>query len=239
MDDESRAGLAHLHDVAALGCLLNAISHDLNNQLTNLMLGADQAQYGGGPAAIDLMVQQAQRIAEITRTVQQLGQRNMDRGRGVIDLGGLCREFAADHELRTGVRIDVSLGEGAPRVDVSAPNLSLALSLLCRAVELDSGAPGSLSVALERVPRSSWSGSTETIPMAAIRLGRSGGMGEASKRLKAVVDDFFGHERDPAEVALMAAWEILRKLRGRLTIHGEVGSPVQGIVLMLPVVDPA
>ena len=239
MDEDSRAGLAHLHDVAALGCLLNAISHDLNNQLTNLMLGADQAQYGGGPAAIDLMVQQAQRIADITRTVQQLGQRNMDHGRAQFDLARLCGDFAAEHEGRTGVSVSVSLGDREASVDASPCNLQLALSLLCRACGLDEGAPLALSVGVEQVPRSSWSGSTETIAMAAIRLGRADGMGEGSTRLKAVVDDFFDRERDPAEVALMAAWEILRKLRGRLTLHGETGSSAQGIVLMLPIVVPA
>jgi signal transduction histidine kinase len=77
----------NIESVAALGYLLNAIAHDLNNQLTNLLLGADQLQYGGGADAVEMMVQQANRLAEITRSVQRLGQSNFGPGAGPSDLG--------------------------------------------------------------------------------------------------------------------------------------------------------
>ena len=51
---------------------------------------------------------------------------------------------------------------------------------------------------------------------------------------KEVVDDFFCRERSAEEVRLMAAWEVVRKLRGRLQMYG--GAPGEGLefVLFLP-----
>lgn len=231
-----RDALQHLHDVAALGCLLNAIAHDLNNQLTNLLLGADQAQYGGGKAAIDLMVNQAQRIADITRAVQTLGQRNMDRGREAVTLREVCHRWAGWMALG-GEAPTMDLSEERLESDASGDNLLLALTLLSRAGGLAAHGGVALSLRKEQVPRSSWSGSTETIPMAVLRLSAGDISSLPDNRLKGVVEEFFFKEHPPEDVGLMAAWEIVRKVRGRMTVRGGSGSPGQEIVLMLPVVD--
>ena len=231
--------MQHLHDVAALGCLLNAIAHDLNNQLTNLLLGADQAQYGGGAAAIELMVNQTQRIADITRSVQTLGQQNMDRGRVVTSLAPVCRRWAAWVALGAEVGPELTLEEESLSADISADNLLLALTLLTRSAGLIRRGAVRLSLGRQEVPRSSWSGSTETISMAVLRLQSGDVSALPAERLKSIVEEFFFRKHSPEDVGVMAAWEIIRKVRGRLTVQGEASSPGQEIVVLLPLVDPA
>ncbi len=231
VDDEA---LQHLHDVAALGCLLNAIAHDLNNQLTNLLLGADQAQYGGGAAAIELMVNQAQRITDICRSVQALGQQNMDRGRTVTPLAPVCRRWERSMQLGSDAQPDLVVEEEGLDSDISGDNLLLALTLLTRSAGLAGRGRVELTLTREEVPRSTWSGSTETIPMAVLRL-RSGDQGALPEnRLKEIVDEFFFREHAHEDVGVMAAWEIVRKVRGRLAIHGDSAAAGQAVVMMLP-----
>lgn len=227
---ESWGELAYLRETAALGCLLNAVAHDLNNQLTNLMLGADQAQYTGSKDAIELMVKQAQRITEITRAVQALGQRNMAEGSGRVELSDVIGKLASWER-------NVTIGAIADQAAVMGKldNLVLALSLLAQ-VGVDHG-PLHVSVGIDEVPRSSWSGNSETVPMAVVRMVRGTPPDEPNPKVAAMIDDFFGAPRDGEEVGVMAAWEILRKLRGRpsarLVIHG----PSDGgaaILLTLP-----
>jgi len=235
--------LAHVEGVAALGYLLNAIAHDLNNQLTNLMLGADQAQYSGSKDAIDLMVQQAQNIASITRAVQRMGQRNMSTGSGRQDLGDVCRDFVAWYRATAGGQAGAELevvGE-APLVFGKSRNLVMAFNLLSRAGDPALlGMPLKVQVAVEAVPRSSWAGSDETVDMGVIRLRRGDPPREKSSVYRSLVDDFFGGERTETEVGIMAAWEVLRKVRGRPSARMEVyesGALGHEIVVMLPLAD--
>ncbi len=222
--------LDHLREVAALGCLLNAVSHDLNNQLTNLMLGADQAQYTGSKDAIDLMVRQAQRIAEITKAVQALGQRNMSEGAGRVELGSVLDELAGDGVVELGTVAVAS-------VHARPANVALALSLLAN---FGGGGAMRASVSVDEVPRSSWAGSDETVPMAVIRLTRGTPPEDLNASVGAMIDDFFGGPRTSEEVGVMAAWEILRKVRGRpsarLAVHGPEGGGT-AIVVTLPLAD--
>ena len=229
--------MQHLHDVAALGCLLNAIGHDLNNQLTNLLLGADQAQYGGGKAAIDLMVNQAERITEITRSVQALGQANMDRGRETTRLADVCRRWAAWMQLGTDAEPEIMLHVEDLLSDISADNLLLALTLITRSGGLATRGRVRLELTQQEVPRSSWSGSTETLPMGVLRLTSGDQENLPENRLKGVVEEFFFREHPSEDVGVMAAWEIVRKVRGRLTVQGDTASRGQAVVLMLPLVD--
>lgn len=209
----------HLEEVVALGYLLNAIAHDLNNQLTNLLLGADQAQFTGDKEAIDLVVQQATKLTEITRAVQALGQGNMERGKVVVDLRDIARE-AADWQAAAGRPPVTVQGEHTP-VRAAPRHLTMALSLLLRWTDSRvPGAPVTITTRVEQVPRSAWSGSKETIPMAVLELVAGDGGDEPTPEFKALVDDFFGGSRSPEEVGVMAAWEVLRKVRGRMTVSG-------------------
>lgn len=231
--------------MAALGFLLNAIAHDLNNQLTNLMLGADQAQYAGSKDAIDLMVQQAQNLASITRAVQRLGQRNMSEGVERTDLAVVCRRFEAWYRASAGpgARIEVHVGEDetGPLVWAKARNLVLALSLLGRTGPPEALAlPLSVHLGTEALPRSTWAGTGESVDMAVIHLRRGDPPRERTPSYRSVVDDFFSKERDDIEVGVMAAWEILRKVRGRPSARmdffagGESGHEVS---VALPLAD--
>ena len=70
--------------------------------------------------------------------------------------------------------------------------------------------------------------------MAVVRLRRGDPPDELNPEFKEVVDDFFCRPRSAEEVRLMAAWEVVRKLRGRLQMYG--GGPGEGLefVLLLP-----
>ncbi|MCP4868425.1 MAG: hypothetical protein GY898_06880 [Proteobacteria bacterium] len=232
-EGNSKGELAYLRETAALGCLLNAVAHDLNNQLTNLMLRADQAQYTGSKDAIDLMVKQAQRITEITRAVQALGQRNMAEGSGRVPLADVVAGLSS---WEKGVTVG-DLAEGAA-VMGKLDNLVLALSLLAQ-VGREHGSMD-VSIGIDEVPRSSWSGNSETVPMAVVRMVRGTPPDEPNPKVAAMIDDFFGSARDADEVGVMAAWEILRKLRGRpsarLVIHGPSGGG-SAVILTLPLAD--
>jgi len=235
-DDTTNKGeLGFLRDAAALGCLFNAVAHDLNNQLTNLMLGADQAQYTGSKDAIDLMVKQAQRITEITRAVQALGQGNMSEGSGRVELSAVAAGLG---RWEPDLEVD-AMAEGAS-VTGKLDTLVLAFSLLARVGAESSPGAVRLSATIAEVPRSSWSGNNETVPMAVIRIERGAAPEEANPSIAAMIDDFFGAPRTEEEVGVMAAWEILRKLRGRpsarMSVHGP--SPEgAAVVLTLPLAD--
>ena len=235
--------LAHVESVAALGYLLNAIAHDLNNQLTNLMLGADQAQYSGSKDAIDLMVQQAQNIASITRAVQRMGQRNMSEGSGPVDLGGVCGDFVAWYRATGGEEalVELQVHGAGPSVFAKSRNLVLAFNMLSQTGDPEVlKLPLTVELSTEAVPRSTWAGSDETVDMAVLRLRRGAPPAEKTPAYRALVDDFFGGDRSEVEVGLMAAWEILRKVRGRPSARMEVfdsGPSGHEVVIMLPLAD--
>ncbi len=226
--------LRHVEDVAALGYLLNAIAHDLNNLLTNLMLGADQVQYGGGQEAIDLLLDQVQRISGITRAVQRLGQKNMTLDDGVHDLGAVFAAFRAWHGAsRPGESAGIECEDGV-LVKGSSRHFVHALSLIALATaDWTSGDLG-LRGATEQRPRSAWAGSTETVPMAVIEVRRGAVGSEDSRDFKGIVDGFFETERSAAEIALMAAWEVVRKARGRMKVRGGKESPGVAVTIELP-----
>jgi len=227
------ADLDHMEDVASLGYLLNAIAHDLNNQLTNLLLGADQAQYTGSKEAIDLIVDQAQALAGITRAVQGLGQRNMDRGRQTSELGPLLQQAAAWQEQGGRGAVGLTVPDEAVISPVVGRHMALGLSMGFRWVyALHPTGPLSASLSVEEVPRSAWSGNSETVPMAVVRLRSGDPSADTLPQFKALVDDFFGAERAPEEVGLMACWEILRKVRGRMEANG--GATGVQLVFKLP-----
>jgi signal transduction histidine kinase len=231
----------HLEEVAALGLLLNAIAHDLNNQLTNLLLGADQFQYSGGKQAVDLMVGQAQRIAGIMRAVQRLGQRNMSASVERCDLGPLLRRFADEWQETAEEAVELSLPDGAaPQCNLHAGNILLALSLCLRPQDPALAAsPPTVQLSVDRVPRTAWSSPGDTVSMAVLRIRRGSPPAERNPAFKEIVDHFFDHERSPEDVGLMAAWEVVRKVRGRMELLGGKGLPGQEIVLMFPLADAA
>jgi len=229
--------LRDVQEVAALGYLLNAIAHDLNNLLTNLMLGADQIQYGGGPEAVEVLLEQVQRISGITRSVQRLGQRNMTDGETICPLDEVLGAFVRWHtSVSPGDEPSLRVPPGIA-VRVAPRHFVQAMSLLALGTQSDAGIPLEVTGAVEERPRSAWVGSTETITMAVVRLRRGVPAQTEGKDFKQLVDGFFEKERGPAEVATMAAWEVVRKVRGRMKTRGALtGGPVE-ITVELPLAE--
>ncbi len=229
--------LRHLEDVAALGYLLNAIAHDLNNLLTNLMLGADQVQYGGGPEAISVVLDQVQRISGTTRSIQRLGQRNMAIDDEPVSLEGVLEDFTRWYGF-VAPRDPVNTTCAEPMwVRGGRRHLVHALSLIAHATGPALGALA-LHGAIESRPRSAWAGSTETIPMAVIRVVRGTPPPGDSMDFKRLVDGFFDEERSVEQVATMAAWEVVRKVRGRMRVRGGPSDGGVEVILELPLRSP-
>jgi hypothetical protein len=229
--------LRHVEEVAALGYLLNAIAHDLNNLLTNLMLGADQVQYGDSKDALELMLEQVQRISGITRVIQRMGQRNMMANEEVLPLHEVAEAFAAWHRsVAPDDVVELDLVSGA-HARLNARHMVHALSLLALGSQGPSHRPLSVTLSIEERPRSAWSGSTETVSMGVLRLRRGEVPAGESTDFKRLVDGFFEAERSPSEIATMAAWEVIRKVRGRMRMHGDPGGPGVQVTLELPLAE--
>ena len=226
-----------LESVAALGYLLSAIAHDLNNQLTNLLLGADQLQYGGGADAAEMMVQQANRVAEVTRAVQRLGQMNFGGGRSPSDLGEVTRAFGA-WRRRTGRGAGDSIETEDGLLTRADPlHFGRALAMLADAFS-DGMRPVEVVVRTEQMPRTAWSREDDTVAKAVLRMQVGEPAAVELSSFKEVVDGFFDSDRTDEEVRLMAAWEIIRKQRGRMSVYGEKDSRDREIVISFPLVEP-
>ena len=69
--------------------------------------------------------------------------------------------------------------------------------------------------------------------MAVVRMRRGDPPDTTNPSFKELVDGFFASNRTLEEVRLMAAWEVVRKLRGRLEMFGTVGDGLE-MVIKLP-----
>jgi len=227
--------LRQLEETSALGYLYNAIAHELNNQLTNLLLAADQFSGSQSAKTLDIMVGQAQKMGEVVRRLQELGGANMDRGSDQVSLSELCDDLSAWLvQLDPASEFQFELVDPDAQVVVHRSNLVRALCFLAQwGGEMQREHPLRVRASLEQLPRSSWAPAGETITMAVLRIRRGNPPSEANPLLKSVVDDFFAATRSKDEVELMAAWEIVRKLRGRLQLFGGPGHPGVEWVLAL------
>jgi len=210
--------LEQLEFSVALGSLLNAIAHDMNNRLTNLILAGENARQSGQDQAFDILAEQARKATEITAAVQRLGSGNLGNRSSTADLNAVAQQLASWQGLGrpSDVTVEV-LSDSAPRVQATPDILMLAFALLLRLVPVGEDRRIQVGVSTESVPRSRWSQETEEVDMAVVRL--SGSMAPAEQwppvDFARVVDAFFEGERTPSEVRVMGAWEILRKVAGR------------------------
>ena len=88
---------------AALGLLVSAVVHEVNNPLSVILIGADTLRHGGIRSEnvqrhLDVLNNQADRIIHITRRMQELTRRNLAGGENV-DLCQLLTVFADLEEV--------------------------------------------------------------------------------------------------------------------------------------------
>jgi len=227
--------LEHLERSSSLGYLLGAFSHELNNHLTNLLLAADQAEADGNRSVVDLMVNQAQKAGAVIARLQRLGMGNLSRGGDVVDLVELCQQLKEWLRRSGGEDIgEVLIGEENVVTIASRHNLLRAFCNLARVGGGEGSPPLVVSVGVEQAPRSVWAPAGEQMSMAVVRFRRGTPVEQLNPSFKLLVDDFFAADRNADEVSLMAAWEVVRKLRGRLQLYGEEGGSELEIVVKLP-----
>lgn len=239
--EKLRQRIEELEHSAALGLLVPALIHEVNNPLAVILIGADTLRHAGEHSAavlghLDVVNQQADRIVHTSRRMQELTRRNLSADR-ISDLRDPIRLFAD---------LEVILGGQAARVELSLPdepldvrgdpgNLALILRLLTRYVrDRSGGAPLWVSARTEQVKLIQSGPAAERSPVrdyAFTRIRAGEPEGEAIPFLKRM-PDFFEGTREPAEVELMACWEVIRKSSGRLQlVDGGAGIEIQ---LLLP-----
>jgi hypothetical protein len=226
---------------AALGALLNSIAHEMNNHLTNLVLATENARHDRTENSFDLLARQLKQSTALTSAIQRLGTENLVGNTEVVHLKAVLEEVASWDGFGRGNEAPVALElTGDPIVRTNRGQLSLAIALLMRA--LPEGSGRSLRVALntEEVLRSRWSDEDQYVPMVRISL-EAGGVSVDDWppfELSGLVEGFYSGSKTPAELRVMGAWEILRKVSGRPSSRLALDRTDEGsprFVLWLPV----
>jgi len=238
-----RERIAALEGAASLGFLLSAIVHEINNPMSVLLIGADTLRRkAGDPEALarhlDVLEQQANKIIHINRQLQELSRRNLGEV-GPVDACDLAELFAVAQQAHDGAagRPEIVVRKAPGPVDVNAEQLSLVLRYLARALAA-LGAAGPLTLTVDRrdVPLFDFGGARKspTREYVVFEL-RSGTPGGESRAFTDWLGDFFGEAPPDHQVEMMACWEVVRKLAGRLELrHDDDGAE---IVVMVPVAE--
>ncbi len=240
-----RERIESLESAATLGLLVSAVVHEVNNPLSVIMIGADTLRHGRRHGVdlerhLDVLNQQSDRIVAISRRMQDLARGSMTTVQ-VADLGELLRLFADLEEVLGGEadRPLLTLPDEPLTIRANVQLLLQVLRFLARAVRVRSGRNDLEILASAEQVRLIQSGpAADRSPVrdyAVARLRVGAPHGEAEAFLK-ILPDFFAAARDPQEVELMASWEVIRKLSGKLQIldGGEDGFEIQA---MIPRVD--
>ncbi len=234
-----------LEQTAALGLLVPALIHEVNNPLSVILIGADTLRHAGGSspavlAHLDVVNQQSDRIIHTSRRMQELTRRNLANDR-VSDLREPLRAFAELESVLGGeeARIELQLSDAPLPVRGDPGLLALILRLLARQVRARHAArPVEASARSEEIKLIQSGPAAERSPVRSygvvrLRAGEPDGVPEPFLKQ---MPDFFEATRGDAEVELMACWEVVRKSSGRLQlVEGGAGFEIQ---LLLPLVDP-
>lgn len=236
-----RERIESLERTASLGFLLSAVVHEINNPLSVILIGADTLRRKAeDPEAVEhhLAVLEAQsaKIIEINKLLQGLCKRNLD-GAVAADAADLIHAFAAVEGLLGGASHQpvLDLQEGPLPIEVQPQQMMQALRYLASAVR-ELGGVGSLRVNVDRqeiplieLPSIRQSPTREFV-VVGLRVGDPAG---ATEPVTEWIGDFFGDPPSPIKVDVMAAWEVMRKLPGRLRIRADASGAE--ILAMIPV----
>lgn len=243
--EELRAHIASLEQTAALGYLLSAVVHEVNNPLSVMLIGADQLRHAGVHDAavhrhLDALNQQSDRIITISLRLQELGRRNLvDR-----------RNWDVRALLETFVELDVALEQPTTPVQLTLPDDPLlvevngaqmlqVLRYVGRAVRrLGGGEALSVTATQEEIPlipvgSVSLRSPTRAFVVLGLRVGEPAG---DAVPYREIVPDFFSEPRQDEDVELMASWELVRKLAGKMLIRSSSpeGAEIQVMIPLFP-----
>ncbi len=225
---ELRKRIESLEQTAALGFLISAIVHEVNNPLSVMLIGGDtvrQSDLARDPAVqklLDTLEMQSERIIGMSRLLQEMSRENLSHRRPA-DMRDLLTTLALVQEALGGedARLQLSLGDELLPVSVDPQQMMQVCRYLVQAMRMRCP-EGEMVVtaAQEEIPLITFGPAAARSPkrsyiVTCFRIGEAEGTPVPFTKLMA---DFFGSPREPWEVQLMAAWEVVRKLAGKLTM---------------------
>ena len=249
LDDERileqlKARIDALERTASLGFLLSAVVHEVNNPLSVILIGADTLRRrgdGGQPVDrhVDMLEQQSEKIMELNQRLVDYSRWNLGEAR-TVDARELARTFAEIEEWIEGApgKPTIQLPDDPVDVSVEPDHVTQMLRFLARAVrEAGGGGRAELTLSCESVPLIEIASRRES-PMRDFAVFRLV-VGAPTAPLVPFTEwlgDFFKRPPERRILELMACWEIVRKLGGRLRMgEDERGAEIQ---LMIPVAQP-
>jgi hypothetical protein len=237
-----RERIAALEEAASLGFLLSAIVHEVNNPMSVLLIGADtMRRKAGDPDALtrhlDVLEQQANKIIHINQQLQELSRRNL----GVtvtLDACDVADRFAeAQHALDgPSGRPEIGVRTAPGPIAVNPEQLTLVLRYLDRALgALGATGPTRLTVDRRDVPLFDFGTARKspTREYVVFELRR----GEPYGEFTAFTDwlgDFFDKAPPDHAVEMMACWEVIRKLAGRLELRHDADGAEVAVMVPVP-----
>ena len=228
-----RDSLERLEASAGLAALLNSIAHEMNNHLTNMVLATENARHDRSESSFDLLGRQLKQCAAMTTAIQRFGSDNLNAGSEVVHLREVLDGVVDWDGFGRAVGVPIALDvTGDPIVRGDFGQLVLAVGLLLRVLPQAGGGPLKCDLRVEDVLRSRWSDEDQYLPMARITVRAEGEDAEAWPpfQLSELVEGFYEGNKSQAEMRVMGAWEIIRKVSGRpssrlATTPSEAGEP--------------
>lgn len=210
--------LERLEATAGVGVLMNSVGHELCNHLTNMMLATENARHDRSDASFDLLVRQLKQCTALTKAIQGFGSQDFLVGSSLVHLKEVLTAVSGwdgfGREAGVPIGLDMS---GDPVVRGNFSQLAVAFVLLLRTLPQGGERALHCELSVEEVLRSRWSDEDQFVPMVQIALRAQGADASAWPpfELSELVEGFYRGTKSAAEMRVMGAWEIVRKVSGR------------------------